>query len=501
MCSPVFNNKESIWFVGGRGNGSGGSYDRGGCTRQWWDNQSDKAAAMTKLMTSNGGPIVSLEEAEYTGDDEDTVYSAGAFVDVEVGMVAYVIENGDPDENVATGRYEITAVTDDEITLDGINGADCDVDINIGGAFGDLDTAIDDTSAGSHSVTIYTNRNETLSDFLLVSTAGSRLNNTFKRIIGYNTVPGDMSRGGAYYESPLEILQNGSIDASKCRELYGDSAAWDLLEVEAGIGNFTIENIHFKGTTGNAINFDDSSPVNIVFRNCRFSEMVSAVSTGASHILIDSCYSHDDLTWTPYNFSGGGSNCVVLNCVSNIGAGNVACWQHGSSGAAIGNISVGGNFGYRVSSASEGSGVLIACNTMYAGIICGILLDGGDSAVIFNNIFCLAPGAVGINSRNGGSVPCNDYNCFIESDGTPLTPTGTDYSGGETPVMGPHSVQVDPDFVDAANGEFRVRNPLVLRGGKPDAEGNATQMGAVLQEYQFAERARVMNAGRAGIVR
>ena len=64
----------------------------------------------------------------------------------------------------------------------------------------------------------------------------------------------------------------------------------------------------------------------------------------------------------------------------------------------------------------------------------------------------------------------------------------------------PAVVEADPDFVDSANGDFRVRNPAVLRGGMPETQGNVRQMGAVLQEYQFARRARVMNAGRAGIV-
>ncbi len=508
MCTTVFQEKESIWFVGGRGDNSNADSDLGGCTKDWWDaecpnkTQAEYAAALAKIMNTNGGPIIALASKAYTSADDRITAGGAAFDNAETGMVVYVIENGTPDVNVSTGRYEITDIDPggDWIECAGINGADCNVDINIGGAFDTLDTAVDETSAIAHSVTIYTRKNETLSAPVSLSTGGNQLKNIFKRIIGYNTIPGDMNRGEAYYESPYEILQNGSIDSTKCVTLDADGNAFDVLDVGSGVDNLIFENLHLTNTTNYGIDFVAGTSANFVLRNCRFSGgMAGAMNQDVSHVLFDSCYSHDDLTWSPYVFKG--PNGIVLNCVSKIGAGNIAAWMTGGTGAAIGNISVGGNFGYRVTTAGSGSGVCIINNTLYNTLTRGVQMDGGDSAVVFNNIFCLAPGATGIYSRNGGSVAYNDYNCFIESDGTPLTVTGTEYSGGEAPVMGAHSVQVDPDFADAANGDFRVRNPLVLRGGRPGPEGNATQMGTVVQEYQFAHRARVVNAGRAGIVR
>ncbi len=497
MCVTVFNEKESVWFVGGRGNGLGASDDRGGCTKEWWDNQPDKAAAMAKLMTNNGGPIVSLTNVPYTGDDEDTIYSEGAFEDVEVGMVAFVIQDGDPDEDVATGRYEITAVTDDEITLAGINGSDCDLDINIGGAFEDLALAIDETSAGSHSVTIYTNLNETVGSGITLTSGGSQPGNTFKRIIGYNTIPGDMSRGEAYYESPLEILQNGSIDSSKCVTFDGNGGTFDILTISGYSDNYIFENLHLTGltSTGRGIAFSNVSD-SVVFRNCRFSDMYQVVNSEADHLMFQDCYSHDDMANHSYVLHG--LNNLLSGCVANLPAGAVLTNIVSVPAAVIGCITVGGM--YAVRPVSAGAAALVIGNTFYNTAEYGIVADTADSVVAFNNIFCLAPGAIGIYCRNGPIV-YNDHNCFIESDGTPLTATGTEYSGGEAPVMGPHSVQVDPDFVDAANGDFRVRNPAVLRGGRPGPDGRAAVIGAIGQEYQFAERARVMNAGRAGIIR
>jgi hypothetical protein len=64
-----------------------------------------------------------------------------------------------------------------------------------------------------------------------------------------------------------------------------------------------------------------------------------------------------------------------------------------------------------------------------------------------------------------------------------------------------NAIEENPQFVDAANGDFRPRNPNVLRGGKPDIADNATEMGAVLQEHQFDRRAKVVNFGRLQIIR
>ncbi len=502
MCVPVFDEKASVWFVGGRGDQSNRDSDLGGCTMGWWEaqcpnkTQAEYDAAYKKIVNSTGGPIVALLNVPYTGDDEDTIYSAGAFEDVEVGMVAFVIENGTPDTNVATGRYEITAVTDDEITLDGINGMDCDVDINIGGAFTDLDEAVDETYAGDHSVTIYTNFNQTVGSGITLTSGGNQLGNKFKRIIGFNTIPGDMNRGEAYYESPYEILQNGSIDLSKCVTLDGNGGAFNIVAISGYSDNIVFENLHLTNSTGQGINFATVSD-NIVLRNCRFSDLQQVVTTQCDHLLFDSCYSHDDITG--HHHALYGMNNVMLGCVGKIASGANLCNFVYYPGAAIGCIAVGGQFGVRM--ALAGAAGLVMGNTFYNTESKGVLLDGCDSAVIVNNIFCLAPGAIGIYCRNGGSVVHNDYNCFIESDGTPLTPTGTEYSGGEAPVMGAHSVQVDPDFVDAANGDFRVRNPIVLRGGRPGPDGKTMTIGAIGQEYQFDARARMVNPGRAGIIR
>jgi hypothetical protein len=100
-------------------------------------------------------------------------------------------------------------------------------------------------------------------------------------------------------------------------------------------------------------------------------------------------------------------------------------------------------------------------------------------------------------------VQYNDYNCYYCAAGNfPLeTPIMDDKAGGTAVVMGEHAIEVSADFADFGVGDFRPLNPQVLRGGKPDANGKATTIGAVLGQSQGMIRSRMANLGRIGIVR
>ncbi len=464
--SVVFADEQTVFFVGGRGDQSGRLANAGGCTKGWWDTEvaaSDEATAMAKLMTATGAPIINMGTADYTTVDEK-ITKAGISAGVEVGMVCYVTKDGGVG-NVATGRYEITGIDGaNRIECLGIQGTDCTVTVVIGGAFDELDNACDYTSAVVHSVWIHTNLSETLAASISISTGGHILKNLFKRIVGYNTVPGDMARGGAYYESPHEILQNGSIDLAKCVTLDGDANAFTIFSITAAVDNLIFENLHLTGTTGQGIAFVIGTSFGAVFRNCRFSDLAGVTGTGCDSLFFNSCYSHDDIIGHHYDLHG--FNNVLLSCVGNLAAGTNLVNFIDHAGVAVGCVAVGGQFGFRLRNADSGG--LIMGNTCYNTSVYGVVFDACDGAMIFNNIFCLAPGAIGIYSRIGGSSMYNDYNCFIESDGTPLTATGTGFAGGEAPTIGEHSIQVDPLFVDAANNNFRLQsNSPCRRVGKP----------------------------------
>jgi hypothetical protein len=141
---------------------------------------------------------------------------------------------------------------------------------------------------------------------------------------------------------------------------------------------------------------------------------------------------------------------------------------------------------------------LVIHNCVFYNIDSCIKMNDPESRLVqYNNIFILHTAATGkIIERLSGAIKYSDYSCAWAIDGAPAA---SDRWGGSGKPQ--HVMEENPQFVDATNGNFRPRNPNVLRGGKPDIADNVTEMGAVLQKYQFARRARAANLGRLQIIR
>ena len=463
MATEVFAEEQSVSFVGGRGDGSGGVSIAGGCTKVWWDAQViavGAAAALAKLMGATGAPLVSINGVAYTVADDKLTAGGGVFAAVEVGMVVYVIENPVPNVDVATGRYKITAVDvgGDWIQCAGINGTgNASCDIEVGGAFDELDSAVDGTTATTYDVRIYTNLSETLVAAVTVASGGSATKNTFKYISGYNTIPGDMDRGGAFYESPFEILLNGSVNTNKTVSLDADGGAFEPLSISGD--NVIVENVYLFNTVGQECIVFVGTPENIVLRNCRFTDATMICSTAANTILFDNCFAKD-ISGNHYMMYGNTN--VILNCISEVPAGQIFVVAATVEGCqVIGCIVIGGARGIRVFVKD----VTAINNTFYGQTSSAIEISNGRLAIAFNNIFMLNPGATALNVVTAGSF-INDYNCFIESDGTALTVGAHD--AGSAPTIEPNSIAADPLFVDAVNDDFRLRPTSPCRKtGKP----------------------------------
>ncbi len=503
MGYSVFFGHSSVFFVGGNGDKSGRTALAGGCTRAWWDAQcgdgteAEKAAAMGKLMV-DGGPVIDEAGCAYSGAT-NRITKAGCFGAAEVGMVAYVVETPTPGVHLATMRYRISGVDagGDWIEIGDATGLDATVSVKVGGAFDTLQSALDETDASNRSVWIYTNLAEAPGGSIIADVGGgSVMRNTFKRIEGFHSVPGDMARGGSRYESALEVLQNGGVDWTRCISLDGGNGGFSVLVLD-GVDNLVFENVAVRRTGAQHAVYFATPCRNAVFRNCRFSDVQIVVDTAAEHAVFDGCYSDDDIVSHHYNLRG--SNGMLIGCVARLAVGTNLCNLVGKAGAVTGCMAVGGQYGVRVINA--GGYATVLNNTFFGTEVAGVLLDAGDGAIIKNNVFCLSAGAVGIYVRNGGSVTMSDYNCYCAADGSALESTGSGYAGGEAPSAGEHSLSVDPEFANAAGYDLRPRSAAVVRGGAPQADGKATVMGAIGQEYVFARRGRTMNAGRMAIVR
>ncbi len=461
MSTPVDEQEASIRFVMDE---ISSPENAGGCTQAWWDTEcpdgteAEYAAAMAKLMdVDTGAPISGGTLVVYTAVG-NTLAQAGIHVGVEVGMVAYVQIDPPGFPDVDEGAYKVTAVGVDEITCAGIDGADCTVLVAVGGANAELQEAFDRAPATNYNSVIYVQSHPAAT--FLHPTPGNSAKNTFVRVVGFNTVPGDMDRGGAYYESPFEILQNGSIDPTKTVSLSTGGAAVPVLSVPNLSVNVIFENFHLSdsGASTAAVEFT-GTPKNIVFRNCRFSDGARVMGTTADALLMDSCFAKDIVN-QHYNITG--DNNILMHCVSEVSATKTFAIAVGVEDCrVIGCLAVGGARGVRVFTKD----VTVLGNTFYGQTWCGVDLSDAGRAIVLNNIFDLAPGATGLYAVTAGSF-INDYNCFIETDGTPLT-IGV-HGAGTAPVLGPHSIEVDPLFVDADANNFRLMsNSLCRRTGKP----------------------------------
>ena len=191
--ASIFSTEASIFFVGGTGTKAGNA-NCGGCTKDWFDTSFTQ---LSDIMSDNGAPLIAVTGGTFTNATK-RVFQTSAFSGAQIGMVAYVAGT-----NIVTDRYKITdVISSSEIELSGIgaSGDNYDTTVNIGGAFDDLQNALDDTSAVNYDCDIYVNKDTILTDTIDVDTGGgSVVRNTHKRISGFHIVPGDMNYGGQYY--------------------------------------------------------------------------------------------------------------------------------------------------------------------------------------------------------------------------------------------------------------------------------------------------------------
>lgn len=491
--ASIFSTEASVFFVGGTGTKAGNA-NCGGCTKDWFD---ANFTELSDIMGSNGAPLIVVTGGTFTNTNK-RIFKTYGFSGAEVGMVAYVSGT-----NIVTGRYKITdVISSSEIELSGISafGDNYDTTVNVGGAFDNLQNALDDTSASYYDCDIYINKDTTLTDTIDVDTGGgSVVHNTHKRVSGFHTVPGDMSYGGQYYQGAIDALQN-DINSDKCVSLDADGGAYDVLKIS--VSNIILENLYLhntdKGTGRNAISFT-GTPQYMTLQNCKFDTVYQVIGDYITGLALIDCFNGTDLGNPPWS---AGADAVILGSVLQSTGSVWSVVNHNSGGVLLLNsILIGGGKGLNNNTED---GVSIAANCVFynQALYC-LWLRNSSGIVSLNNILMPQSGANGVYiDSDGASVLYNDYNCYIDTNGNTLAdPVKTDYAYGTPPVLGAHSLEVNPQFVDAPSGDFRPRNTKILRGGMTILERDAEHMGAILQRNELAIRARMVNLGRLGIIR
>jgi len=328
--------------------------------------------------------------------------------------------------------------------------------------------------------------------------SGDVANNIKIRISGFNTTPGDMDADGGYYQSPYEAYLNG-IDSDCIVDIDADGAAFSIMEID-GNDNIRFSNLYFHNTdtlTGNYCVDVKSQSYGLVFDHCFFDAAHRGIyGLDVNALLVKNCYSGP-------NFDKGALAKVigvlnfVIGCVLDVKAEKAGIAIIGSGGILNNLVINGGN------AITANGSVCVEHNTVYNSSLAAVFVnDPTASAIVRNNVLVPHEDANAIKIYTAGGSVRNDYNCIWGTDGNQLaTPFTTSKSGGVAPVLGTGSVEADPEFADAGSGDFRSRNPLLLRGGRKDVAGNPGQMGVILQRYQFAQRARMVNLARFGIIR
>jgi hypothetical protein len=493
----VFDEKDSVFFVGGRGTKAGSS-GAGGCTKEFWGDLKDPDKSLSDVMGTNGEPLSDAAAAgagacdvvnNGSGGVRITKAGQGYFTNCSVGLIVYVIFTA----TYTNGRYEMTDV-------DTTSGEWIDISLGysavttcsayVGGAFDELQTALDNTDANAgspHNVEILTNLNETFtlaSDEIDIDVGGGDGSaGTWKRLIGVDDDGVELAEGSYVTidgnSKSCHVFCVSSVENIEFRHIYAKDAA----DTHSGF--------YFTATTANH---------GFTLRDCKSTGCKYGVETNALYcrmVLIEGGYYSSDTGPAIYVAAGRYLNVLNVELVGNL------------AGALIGGNVVGtllvdgcvlhktGNYAVGVYSNYQWAFLVIRNCVFYDIDDCIKIEEPNVRLIQYNNIFVLHSKDTGmIINRISGGIMYSDYSCAWALGGVPAAPARWGGTG-----LPEHSVEQDPQFADVANGDFRSRNPYVLRGGKPDIADNSPQMGAVLQNYQFARRAKAANLGRLQIIR
>jgi len=496
----VFENSESVFFMGGTvGDGIAGGY-----TRSWLDANSfteDGEFDVSTIMGENNAPLATAVGATWD-KSEQTLTKAGAFEAIDgigehldgVGLVVYVEDN---EAELTNGFYEITAVTANTITLrdtvDGDSTDDsADVDCWVGGAWWGISDAqmYAGTTAAYHPCTIWTCKDHTppahIHLALAIGGTGTVSKNTRFMIKAFYQSPGDMSVGGAYYGNAADAYRSeNGIDPSYWDNPNAKWLDWDFngggyngVELD-NIDNFVLEgiNLHNVRNADKYLIYPTNTAQQARFNGCKFNGAVRVIPSGqALHFQYNECWSgttFDGLPWYGHINSGT----VWSHCVLQ---GKVGQWlmYTGYYDKMEYCVIVGtkGIQPYRMG-AEINNCTFVNCT------VAGINPVGVGAAVNEWNNFFVVPAdddyAVLI-SDGVGSVR-SDYSYAVCTAGAFAGNAWHDATHNRS-IKGPHSTATtDPTpFVDITHGDFRPVAAAIYAGGRPDIEGRASCIGALV---------------------
>ncbi len=483
-----------------------GDFDAGGGTTI-----ADFTGTLTDYMGSNGEVLDNDNDLDIVNNGSDevridkgapwsTLPKVGTLVNIDFSVA---LDSGQDD-----GIYVITAVAAETIDIDadfadGLDGA-IKVEVWIGGAYPDIATAINDSTLSLGPNGVYRKRYicvnvdqevDAVTDFVAeTSETALREDDGSRKIIAFNDsisvvqpdagyrVVSDIDEGGLYY--------GGAWQAFKSDQSFTDvrpNGKWiewnakgnDINILELNTSNFELRNFKVHNTiadaTAEGLVHIDTANFNTSFTNCWFSDSSLFIVddlVGTGNAVID-CYFDETLDVVDMVDFPSTS---LVNCIVNLGA--------KTNGVANAN---GCTFiSSLVYKGTIGLNLPINC-TVVNGIFAEqttdcVLMDANGQRLnaFYNTIFTpLAAADNAIDMTNGSLGPGFNNIFYSVSAGAVLTvPIKHDQIAPDPPLpVG--SIEKDPQFVNPAVGDYRLRaSSPALNGGLRSLFDGYTTAGA-----------------------
>ncbi len=342
-----------------------------------------------------------------------------------------------------------------------------------------LQTALDNAVSGSDTIIYIRNTFSvgTYGSTIDIDTAGGDYtNNNWLKIIGCDSITGNPLPQGQYVILDGEnLLSSHILNISNVHMIHIENIHLTRVSASGKAGCYLT-----AGSTKYGYNF-----INCKFSFCSYG-LYAPVYNNRNLYIYKSVF----LSNSAYDFYSS----IIMPAITGSKFKSACPAIYVTSGAVI----RGCIFEY-----SQNSGTAVAIN--------GHVTLRGDAAITSCTFYCTGTGgvtAIGGNNLVGPVIANNIIHLAQPASDHPVsTPriSYEDYNCTNATVhvlTGSHSLNAaDAQFSNAANGDFRPRNPLVLRGGMPDFADNPGQIGAVQGKYQFISKAKGTNFGRLAIIR
>ena len=445
----------------------------------------------TLAFGDNGGGFVRIAAAITWSN----IPLAGTFVNCDFSAA---LDSGEDD-----GIYQITYATASVIDITAqYAGADAakTVDVWIGGAFPDIATAINDSTLSEDSGGTYRKRYicvnadqevDAVTDFVAeTSETALREDDGSRKIIGFYDaisivqldagyrVVSDMDRGGIYYGGAWQAFKtaNGfSTVRPDGKWVEWNAKGNDINILELNTSNFGMRNIKIHNTIADSsaegLLHIDTANFNTQFVNCWFatsSRFVMDDLVGKGNGVLD-CYFED--TIDAMNMTDFRSS-YFIGCIIDLGT--------KANGFAILDdcyvcccLIYEGEIGINQMANSSLMNNIFFNQT----VSCVVSVNGVQAtSVCINNIFSPAEAAdIAINMANGSMGSGFNSIMYSVTAGAVLTNPIVHDQISPNPALPVGTLEVDPQFVNPADGDFRRR---VVNDGLRSLFGGYTTIGA-----------------------